>query len=636
MAKTTTAAMDTHLAGELTTLAMAVLITRTDGQQFRFTTSSEDVDIDIGDGLGVQTYAANEGVSRTNISADSELNVDNLDIIGIFDSAQLNELELRRGLFDFADFRIFVYNHQDTTDGIIKIFRGELGEVISTTYGFFKVTLRSLVQVYSKETGEHYTKDCRADLGDIRCTIPIFPEVEGDDPATDSIDRSFPAAFIAPSTAYELGDFLYIPEVVDPTDCSQVIMNFEGTDGATSGVGFTNEGTYAVNPSIQGTSQIDTAQIPAGGDSTSSLLLDGNSDYLNWADNAALEMGANDVTMQCHFRLNATGAEQTIASKYQATTTNRSWFWKVNSSNNLVFTVYQTGATLDISLVGTTVLTTGVDYHATVVRKSNGDWEMWLGGTSEAGPTTPTSDPFNGNADLRIGALESGGAVSQFFNGWIDSFELLIGFARWEMAFTPPTGNLDPAVTDLRLRPYKDFGDVVYEVTTAGTSATCLQTPDTTITNTHAQGSAILTAHHAWMRSCIVTAVGSNARKEFTVTELTPNSGQVVGSQRTLTTLGFPDDYMNGGGVYFDTGDNAGRAREVVDFVADDGMTIEQDITMFDAFPFDIQIGDELRIFPGCDKLNATCIAKFNNGINSVSEPYVPGEDVLGQYPDAR
>ena len=47
-------------------------------------------------------------------------------------------------------------------------------------------------------------------------------------------------------------------------------------------------------------------------------------------------------------------------------------------------------------------------------------------------------------------------------------------------------------------------------------------------------------------------------------------------------------------------------------------------------------IGDRLRLFAGCDKTNPICISKFNNGINFVGEPFVPGEDILGQYPDAR
>jgi hypothetical protein len=51
--------------------------------------------------------------------------------------------------------------------------------------------------------------------------------------------------------------------------------------------------------------------------------------------------------------------------------------------------------------------------------------------------------------------------------------------------------------------------------------------------------------------------------------------------------------------------------------------------------PFDIEVGDTLRIFPGCDKLHTTCFTKFDNATNFVGEPFVPGADTLGTYPDA-
>jgi uncharacterized phage protein (TIGR02218 family) len=37
-----------------------------------------------------------------------------------------------------------------------------------------------------------------------------------------------------------------------------------------------------------------------------------------------------------------------------------------------------------------------------------------------------------------------------------------------------------------------------------------------------------------------------------------------------------------------------------------------------------IQAGDTGRIYPGCDKLRTTCIAKFNNILNMRAEPDVP------------
>ncbi len=625
MAKTTSAGMDTHLALETTSLAMAAVIERTDGTKFRVTTSSEDITIDIGDGDGEQVYSAEEGVSRTNIESDAELNVDNLDVVGIFTNDMLKETELRRGLFDFAEFKIFVFNWADTGNGIIKIFRGQFGEVIVTKQDFFRVQVRSMVQVYSKETGETYSKDCRADLGDIRCRVPVYWDEE--EPANKT-DRTFPVSHIAPSIAYQLGDFVAIPTAPSPNDCAIIQMNFEGVDGDLSGAGFVNQGTHS-DPIIVGTPEIDTAQTPAGGDSTSSMLFDGSTDHLQFTDTGVLQFGSNEVTIHGHFRVDTIDTIRTIASKFNTNLDQREWALRVTAGNVLEFDVHDDGlVTPDITLTGATTIVIDTDYHVAVVRKSDGDWEMFLDGVNEAGPTTPTGDVFNGTSPLEIGVVLP---TSQHFSGHIDSFEIINGFARWEANFTPPTGNLSNVNPTLI---WEDYGDRMYEVTTAGTSGPCIETPDETITNTHDQGTAVMTANHSWMRFAEVSAVDSgDPRRIFTVTELTPVTGEAVGANRLPSSLGFPDDWFNGGAAYMEVGDNAGRTVEIRDFTEGAGT---QDIELITDLPFDIVVGDKMRIFPGCDKTNPICISKFNSGISFVGEPYVPGEDVLGQYPDAR
>ena len=616
MAKTVPGPLAAHLPLDCTTLTTGWKIVRKDGVIARVTTNTSDVTEDFlfpsPFAEGSQTYQAAEAVSRTNLQSTADMDIDNMEIAGIFDSIQFDNEELRRGLFAGSEVFIFVFNYEETGDGAIRMFRGFFGDARVTDQGYFFIELRNIMEVFRRKIGELYSKDCRADLGDKRCRIPI----------STNVDTFFQD--IAGNTAYALGEFLRVPTAPDPTSCSKIIMNFEDVDGATGFPGMDNIGAHLVNPTVQATAQIDTAEMPAGGASISSLLLDGNSDYLSWADNAALEPGAEPVNISCHFRLNATGAFQTIASKYQATTTNRSWILQVTSGNVLEFAVWQTGATLDITLTGTTGLTTGVDYHAAIVRKTDGDWVLFLDGGIEAGPTTPTSNPFNGNADLRIGALESGG-VSQFFNGWIDSFELLIGIARWSAPFTPPTGNI---VVPILLS--EDFGDRIYEVTIAGSSAACTETPDETLGNSHTQGTVTLIAQEAWTRAVEVVTVGSSVRREFTVTELTPNSGGTTDGRDF-----FADDSMNGGAAFWESGNNIGEGMEIRDFVADDGVTITQDIELFRDLPRDIQVGDKLRIFRGCDKLRSTCITIFDNSENAVAEWYVPLMDELGKYPDA-
>jgi uncharacterized phage protein (TIGR02218 family) len=124
---------------------------------------------------------------------------------------------------------------------------------------------------------------------------------------------------------------------------------------------------------------------------------------------------------------------------------------------------------------------------------------------------------------------------------------------------------------------------------------------------------------------------GTDPRKKFTVTELTPNSGG--------TTTGrdqFPDDAMNGGAVIWETGNNAGKVMEVRDFTADDGVTIEQILELFLQMPFDIEIGDTARVYRGCDKILSTCLTPFANVVNFRGEPYVPGADEAFSFPDAQ
>ena len=154
-------------------------------------------------------------------------------------------------------------------------------------------------------------------------------------------------------------------------------------------------------------------------------------------------------------------------------------------------------------------------------------------------------------------------------------------------------------------------------------------TYDTTVTNTTTDGTAVFTAEESWSRAAEVIAVNvSEPRKRFLVTELTPNTGGPRG--------GFPDDWFNGGAVTFETGDNKGKSMEVRDFVADDGITIEQEFILFLDLPFDISIGDKLRVYPGCDKRKTTCINIFDNLEEFRGFSFIPGPDRLTQIPDAK
>ncbi len=170
----------------MTTLATCWRIARTDGEVFRFTDHDRDLLVEG------ELYQASTGYSRTAIASDADLAVDNLEVEGVFDSEAIAEEDLRAGRFDQAEVRIFLVNWADPTQGVLRVRRGWFGEVVLGEQGSFRTELRGMTQALSQGIGELYGPECRADLGDGRCRVPIEPpEIERD-------------------TAYALGDIVRV------------------------------------------------------------------------------------------------------------------------------------------------------------------------------------------------------------------------------------------------------------------------------------------------------------------------------------------------------------------------------------------------------------------------------------------
>jgi hypothetical protein len=189
MPKTLSPAMRAHLDAATTRLAAIWRITRKDGQQFFFTDHDRDIVFD-GD-----TYRADAGFERTAIRSDAGFAVDNLDLVGVFAEGGIVEDEVRAGLFDGAEIRVSFVNWQDPDGhGEIRLRRGTLGETRLTPQGYFTAELRGLAQPLAQSTLQLWSPECRADLGDARCTVPIWP------------------AEVGRSTAYAAGQFVRVSD----------------------------------------------------------------------------------------------------------------------------------------------------------------------------------------------------------------------------------------------------------------------------------------------------------------------------------------------------------------------------------------------------------------------------------------
>lgn len=552
----TSAPLTTHIQGEVTSLATCWKIKRTDDTVFTFTAHDKPLDIDIGDNDGVATYVPTSSFNRSAIKNSDNLSVDNLDLTGVLSATDVDEVELRIGLFDYATVWIFFVNHQDLTQGVLKMRKGFLGETIITRNGFFQAELRGLTQVYSQNFIELYSTECRADLGDSRCKVPIIGDIltRGKTVAVGEFYR-------VPLPPFPAGLFISGTTIVNPS--------FEDDVGGTPGGSITgwssgNPGRWRVGTDpvsgggtnslekFSGTGAIMSQQVDMRGDISDADLATGN---VSVAISVWAKEDGNDQFFMGIEELNAAGGLVTDRARVGPVTV--ATYTQIVDSFGITGTVRQVLIELDVDGSGST-----------------GDYDL------------VEMEYFNLNVIL------------------------------------PISENLDL------------FKDLLYEVTVAGTTAGAQPTYDETIGNTTVDGTATLTARRAWTTEIEVTAVDStDLRKKFTVTELTPNSGAGIDGKDQ-----FPDDSMNGGLVMWATGSaNAGKNMEVRDFVADDGITITQDIELFLDMPRDIVVGDTAHVYRGCFKrLIEDCKDIFDNAVNHRGEAYIPGKDKVFQYPDAK
>lgn len=185
--KTLSVDLLTHISGGTTTLATLWHITRTDGVVYRLTDHDQDI---VYDG---ETYSSSSGYDRTAVSSAASMDPDNVDLTGFYDSAYISDIDVRKGLLDYATVRVFAINWEDPSQGAVKLHSGNLGEVVTTSKGFFKTELRGLTQRLQQTTGELFSPECRADLGDFRCKIAIDPPE------------------VARNSAYEVGEYVKYP-----------------------------------------------------------------------------------------------------------------------------------------------------------------------------------------------------------------------------------------------------------------------------------------------------------------------------------------------------------------------------------------------------------------------------------------
>lgn len=586
MTKTVTAGMTSHLGLGTTNLASLWRITRVDGVEFFFT--DHDANLPFEGNI----YIASVGYDRTAISNRVGLNVDELNVTGFLDSSAITEAALRAGLFDKAEVLVGIVNWSNLSDGQILQRRGHLGEVIYNDSGLFETELRGLTQAYSQRLVELHEGECAADLGDTRCKIAILPDVLGRN-QTVTLDQAFRVQTL--SLPVLDGVSLIVPGDTDADD--------KGPVGASSTLGA--QAAISTVQKVFGAGSIEFS--PSGS-------VDPSTAFVSYPDNIAYDIGTGEFNMEGWIRFkDLTDTDQTIASHYLNSGNQRGWILDRDGST-LRLRWSNSGTAIDVTISGAFVWAIDTDYHVAASRDSSGDVRLFVGGTQVGSTTNNTTNIHNSTDLLRLGKIRSVGFDDHPLNGFIDDFQFICGKAVRVANFSVPVVAhtiTEPAVTQ------EVYENRVYRVTTAGVTECSRPTYDETIGNTTTDGTAVLTAEDAFARDAVVATV-VDTQREFTITvaEARADAGD------------FSTDWFKYGAVIWESGNN---------FLAEGLLVMEikqwtqgsKTVELFLDMPFEIQVGDKLIIYAGCDKKLATCRDKFANAINFRGFPYLPGQHEL-------
>lgn len=221
--KTISAALKTHLQGEVTTIATCWKATLTNGTIYGFTDHTEDITFD-----GVLFEAAT-GFTPSNITANNNLAVDNLEVHGLLSSDAISEADLMAGLWDYATVEVFIVNWADLTQGALYLRKGELGNVKINRSSFI-AEMRGMMQRLTNNLGEITTPTCRAIFCDSRCKLdPVAYTVTG------SITSVTSSRTIADSTRTEADHYFTYGMITftsgDNIGLSMEVKNYTQTGG---------------------------------------------------------------------------------------------------------------------------------------------------------------------------------------------------------------------------------------------------------------------------------------------------------------------------------------------------------------------------------------------------------------------
>lgn len=167
MPKSVSAALLADIQKNTTRLAVCLEVKRKDGRVLRLTNHDKDITVQ-GD-----RFRHDVPFSLSAIDTDSALGVDTTELTLFADGDIISLDHIKRGLYEYADVRIFMVDFENPADGEMSLRKGWFGNIEYSENRVVRVTITGMLKILDFVVGRTVQPSCDADLGDARCMVAI-------------------------------------------------------------------------------------------------------------------------------------------------------------------------------------------------------------------------------------------------------------------------------------------------------------------------------------------------------------------------------------------------------------------------------------------------------------------------------
>ena len=172
----------------------------------------------------------------------------------------------------------------------------------------------------------------------------------------------------------------------------------------------------------------------------SAITFNGSTQYIDTPNSTDFNFGTSDLTIECWIKKGAVGTAGYIAGQSNSTFTATSInFVLKTQADNTIQAQLNSGSTV-YSVTSTATITDTTTFHHVAIVRVSGVLKLFIDGVQSGGNVTASGSLNSSTNKMAIGRL--GEYVATPFNGAIDDFRIINGYAAYTTNFTPPTVQL--------------------------------------------------------------------------------------------------------------------------------------------------------------------------------------------------